>query len=132
MGILQHHDAVSGTAKQHVTNDYVETGVMAVEAFNKVFRQIKQEEIKKEIGETVSVEDLYVNLFWNESGSTTGLSKRLNEGQKVLVSLYNPGSKGIYPIRLRVPSKDLNIVDQNNKSVTGHVICGNLKDTSDC
>ena len=105
---------------------------MAVEAFNKVFRQIKQEEIKKEIGETVSVEDLYVNLFWNESGSTTGLSKRLNEGQKVLVSLYNPGSKGIYPIRLRVPSKDLNIVDQNNKAVTGDVICGNLKDTSDC
>lgn len=24
MGVLQHHDAVSGTAKQHVTNDYSE------------------------------------------------------------------------------------------------------------
>ncbi|XP_042885144.1 lysosomal alpha-mannosidase-like isoform X3 [Penaeus japonicus] len=44
MGVLQHHDAVSGTAKQHVTNDYSERlsqGVtesfqMVVEAYSKL------------------------------------------------------------------------------------------------
>ena len=132
LGLLQHHDAVSGTAKQHVTDDYVGIGVRTITAFNKIYRLIKSEEIKKETGETVSADDLYVNLFWNESGSATGLSKRLNDGQKVLGSLYNPGSKGTYPIRLRVPSKDLNVIDQSNKAITGDIVCGNLKDTGDC
>ena len=49
LGILQHHDGVSGTAKQHVTDDYVATGLRAIEAFNKLYKTIKQEEIKKEI-----------------------------------------------------------------------------------
>ena len=132
LGILQHHDAVSGTAKQHVTDDYVATGLRSVSAFNQLYKQVKQEEIKKETGESVSSDDLYINLFWNESGSATGLSQRVNNGEKVLVSFYNPGSKGTYPIRLRVPNKDLNVVSQTNTAIAGDVVCGNLKDTNDC
>ena len=30
LGILQHHDGVSGTAKQHVTNDYIATGLRSI------------------------------------------------------------------------------------------------------
>ena len=132
LGILQHHDAVSGTAKQHVTDDYIATGLRAIEAFGKLYRRVKAEEIAKETGETVSADDLYINLFWNESGKATGLSKRLESGDKVLVSLYNPGAAGTYPIRLRVPPKDLNVVDHKNQPVKGDVICTNFKDSSDC
>eukprot|EP00178_Gracilaria_changii_P009112 TRINITY_DN26950_c0_g1_i2.p2 TRINITY_DN26950_c0_g1~~TRINITY_DN26950_c0_g1_i2.p2 ORF type:complete len:117 (+),score=15.73 TRINITY_DN26950_c0_g1_i2:154-504(+) len=114
LGILQHHDAVSGTAKQHVTDDYIATGLRSINKFNQLYKRIKAEEIQKETGESVSSEDLYINLFWNESGSTTGLSKRLSQGDKVLVSLHNPGSKGTYPIRLRVPRSDLQVVNQKN------------------
>ena len=49
-----------------------------------------------------------------------------------MVSLHNPGSKGTYPVRLRVPRKDLNLVSQVNTAVTGDVICANLRDSSDC
>ena len=34
LGILQHHDAVAGTAKQLVTNDYISTGMKSINKFN--------------------------------------------------------------------------------------------------
>lgn len=105
LGILQHHDAVAGTAKQKVTNDYIATGLRSIATFNSLYANIKKEEIQKEIGESVSADSIRFNLFWNESGVSTGLSKLLSDGQKVLVSFYNPGSKGTYPIRLRVPAR---------------------------
>lgn len=71
-------------------------------------------------------------MFWNQSGITTGLSDRINKGEKILVNFYNPGAKGTYPIRLRVPPKDINIVFQSNRQIAGDVICANLKNSSDC
>lgn len=74
LGILQHHDGVSGTAKQHVTDDYIATGLRAIETFNKFYKQVKKEEIQKEVNENVSADDIYVNVFWNETGAASGLS----------------------------------------------------------
>lgn len=132
MGILQHHDAVAGTAKQKVTNDYVKTGLQSIADFNKFYRQIKAEEISNEVGETIAADEISINLFWNQTGSVTGLSARLNAGKTVLVSFYNPGAKGSYPIKLKVPAKQLNIASQTNQNIAGDVICNNLKDKTDC
>ena len=56
----------------------------------------------------------------------------LSKGKTVLVSFYNPGSKGTFPIRLRVPPQDLNILSKTNTAIPGDVVCANLRDTSDC
>ena len=132
LGILQHHDAVAGTAKQKVTDDYIATGLRSVREFNKLYSQIKAQEIQAEIGQTVSTSGLYFNIFWNETGVTTGLSSSLNAGKTVLVSLYNPGTKGFHIIKLKVPSKELNIVDQDNNKIEGDIVCANLRDSNDC
>jgi hypothetical protein len=132
MGILQHHDAVAGTAKQKVTDDYVATGLRSIETFSVLYRQIKLEEIATELGESIKSEEVVINLFWNETGATTGLSTRLLAGKSVLVSLYNPGPKGTYTVKLKVPPKELNVVRQSNMNVNGDIICNNLKDANSC
>ena len=73
-----------------------------------------------------------MNLFWNETGAVTGLSAKLTAGKTVLVNLYNPGAKGTYTIRLKVPNKELNVVSQTNASLVGDIVCSNLKDATDC
>ena len=132
LGILQHHDAVAGTAKQKVTDDYIATSLRSIEAFNKLYAEIKAEEIKLETSESVSASDLYFNLFWNETGAQTGMSTKLSAGKTVIVALYNPGAKGTYPIKLRVPSMDLDIIAQDNSKVQGDVVCGNFYASNDC
>lgn len=132
LGILQHHDAVAGTAKQKVTDDYVATGLRSIDKFNALYRKIKAEEMKSEVGETVNADDIYINLFWNETGAQTGLSGLLKAGKSVLVSLYNPGSLGSYIVRLKVPALEMNIVSIANTFIAGDVICANLKDKEDC
>lgn len=42
MGILQHHDGVSGTSKQKVADDYIETALRAINGFTPFYRKIIQ------------------------------------------------------------------------------------------
>jgi hypothetical protein len=41
----------------------------------------------------------------------------LAQNKNILIQLYNPGPKGTYQIKLRVPSADLNIVGSNNQAI---------------
>ncbi len=42
-GILQHHDGVSGTSKQKVANDYVNTAIRSLNFSQTVYSNIKIE-----------------------------------------------------------------------------------------
>lgn len=46
--------------------------------------------------------------------------------------MYNPGPAGTYPIKIRVPNHDLNVIGLNGTTIQGDVICPNLKDSNDC
>jgi hypothetical protein len=50
MGILQHHDAVTGTAKQAVANDYNRRLYEAMDFSNKQYNQLVQDRLQMETG----------------------------------------------------------------------------------
>ena len=45
MGILQHHDAVSGTEKQKVADDYIATALRTITKFQPLYRKVMKEVI---------------------------------------------------------------------------------------
>lgn len=60
------------------------------------------------------------------------MSDKIAGGKTVLVNFYNPGAKGSFNVRIKVPSHELNIVSSKNTNIPGDVICNNLKDIADC
>lgn len=99
-------------------------------ALNKVYNEIRKEQIKVEIGETIDV--IYTNTTWNLTGTEWGLPTVLSTNKSVLVHLYNPGPKGNYSIRLKTDERELNIVSSANTNIAGDLICSNVKDSKDC
>ena len=54
MGVYQHHDAISGTAMQHVANNYVEKLSKAMSKNNEVYKIILKEKIQQDTNISVS------------------------------------------------------------------------------
>lgn len=47
---MQHHDAVSGTEKQRVADDYIATAIRSINKFKDTYMKVVAELIKEEIG----------------------------------------------------------------------------------
>jgi hypothetical protein len=50
MGVVQHHDAVTGTAKQYVSNDYSYNLYKAEENSKSIYKKYLQDVVKKQYG----------------------------------------------------------------------------------
>ena len=74
MGVSQHHDAISGTEKQHVANDYAKrlsigiekSKVVVAEAYNSSFHVVEFCQLLN-ISECLAIEgiDYFAVMFWN-------------------------------------------------------------------
>ncbi|KAK7070039.1 carbohydrate binding [Halocaridina rubra] len=119
MGVLQHHDAVSGTAKQAVTNDYAERlaqGVtesfeMVAETYSKLLPMVPEVE--------ATINPIFCpNL--NESSCPPS-----EKSSAFTVALYNPLGKARkqYPVRIPVP-KDAGytVTDLQGNSVVSQLV----------
>jgi len=129
MGILQHHDAVSGTAKQKVTQNYFMTGATAKLKLDGFYSKVLKEQLANSLNETVQE---FVFPHWNGTYEEWGISKVLATNKTILLSIYNPGPKGIYTVRVRVTNQELALrTAANNSQLAGEILCVN-KDAKDC
>lgn len=119
MGIMQHHDAVTGTEKQHVANDYIRNMYKALEGCNENARLILNEFTRP------TTDDFHPNAV--EGASITGGTFEfdschyLNISQchisdstdgKFMVTVYNPLAHATFqPVRLPVRHPNYRVRD---------------------
>ncbi|XP_074600308.1 lysosomal alpha-mannosidase-like isoform X2 [Brevipalpus obovatus] len=118
MGILQHHDAVTGTERQHVANDYSrilsEAMNSSLSLINRAFSQI----LPKETNAVAIYQHFCPLLNVSECQIVTEVASK-----KIAVTLYNPYARGYrYTIRLPWDGSDFLIKNSIGQPVNGLVV----------
>ena len=98
MGIMQHHDAITGTAKQAVADTYAQILSSAVESNNELLSQI--------IGEQATQAGFDSSLNWSACTftSTTPVDCQMIDLGTWMVAAYNPSTVNQKLLRFSVPS----------------------------
>lgn len=118
LGLLQHHDSVTGTCKQFVNDDYIRI-------------------LSKAIGKTEElIADAYHKLLLNEGFVSLGvptfcnelnisqclITERINNGIEVIVTVYNPLAHPVqHYMRIPVRSMRFRVRDASNGIVQTQV-----------
>lgn len=103
MGVYQHHDAISGTAKQHVANDYMDTLSVAMEANNDVY----QAEIARQMWRDTGLKaDKDMSTCVNNHNSTSYLSCPIGSNvdkTTAMIAVHNPRYQAAELVSFLVP-----------------------------
>ncbi|TRY82085.1 hypothetical protein DNTS_024091 [Danionella cerebrum] len=111
MGVAQHHDAVSGTEKQHVANDYARR-LATGWAHCEVLVSNSLAYLSGSAAPRVFCENLNISVCPLTEGS-----------HKFSMNVYNPLGRTVrWPVRLPVNGSAYNVTDANGKAVDCEVI----------
>lgn len=128
LGIMQHHDAITGTAKQPVANDYSELMTDAVNQNNRLYSEL--------IGERAADAGLDSALNWKacKVSTTSPINCGLESHEISLVTAHNPSTVDQELLRIRAPHDGafkvytLDSVNQAWKLVAADLMCHNEQD----
>lgn len=93
MGVYQHHDAISGTAKQHVADNYVYHLSKAMNANNEMYAWYLTKKMEKDLNLTaVPLKHTFFNGIQNDTVEQTPMGKYFQNETEVLVVVHNPSA----------------------------------------
>lgn len=90
MGVFQHHDAVSGTAKQHVADDYNLRLSNSMDLSNKMYTKVLQKELRKQTGIEASALEFCTGAQ-NDTVFDCPISQHLDKLESIVV-VHNPSA----------------------------------------
>ncbi|KAJ8967857.1 hypothetical protein NQ314_002606 [Rhamnusium bicolor] len=106
MGIMQHHDAITGTEKQHVANDYVRLLTRGIEYAEKPTGEIIRNLLQTSISEKLDI-NLELSSCLLSNISICHISQN---SDKFIVTVYNPLAWPVtHYVRLPVNNKKFDI-----------------------
>lgn len=118
LGILQHHDAVSGTAKQAVANDYNKRLYKSMEVNNIYYNNLIAEKVFKQYGFTAN--DWQQCMKTNSTYLDCPIGQRnISEGQSVNLAVHNPSSLDLKSVKVAIaPDSNFVVSVYKNFNVT--------------
>ncbi|EGR32713.1 hypothetical protein IMG5_073080 [Ichthyophthirius multifiliis] len=121
MAILQHHDAVAGTEKQKVADDYQYRIYNSTQKLNEVLHKVVQEYVLKDIQEDIR----FSQCNWNITSvqQCQEAFQQFQNGNVLLLNTYNPSVQRNITLRLRVPNIPFYIIDNKNNYIEGERVC---------
>ncbi|CAI9276447.1 unnamed protein product [Lactuca saligna] len=112
LGIAQHHDAVTGTAKQHTTNDYEKRLAIGAHEAEAVVSLALSHLTTSSINSTIPTSLFSQCPLLNISFCPP--TENIPSGKSLVVVAYNPLGWNRVDI-IRIPVKDANVIVQDNK-----------------
>ncbi|KAL4477151.1 hypothetical protein ABPG72_008885 [Tetrahymena utriculariae] len=130
VAMMMHHDAVTGTVRQKVAQDYIDRLNKGYSLIRNQLHPLLQEYTQKQINEN-SIN--YVQCNWNATITQCGITQQsLSQGSPVLLMIYNPSATRKQLTRIKIPLSSLQVLNIQNSQITADVICSNPEDDKDC
>lgn len=109
MGVLQHHDAVTGTSRTHVAWDYQRRLSEAIASSDELYTSLMNEYQSKQLGLDSNSTQWERCTLENSTYHDCPINKTVDSDAFIMVAIHNPGEARHHFITLKVPHANIGV-----------------------